>query len=126
LKTTSKLWIGVGALALLSPLGIWLPAKLRGGSAWGEWDADEVHGLIGYVPRGLEKFSSLWNALFPDYTFKGMENAGLGHQSIAYIFSAVVGIAACVAAGFLIGKLLARKRISPGINVHEKKNKRLS
>ena len=109
MKTTTKLFIGVGTLALLSPLGIYLPAKFNGGAAWGEWKADEIHRLVGYLPRGIEKLSSLWNALLPEYAFKGMAHAGIGHQSIAYIFSALFGIALCVGTGFLIGRVLARK-----------------
>jgi hypothetical protein len=65
MKVTTKLWIGLGALALLSPIGVILPAKLKAGPAWGEWGAGELKGLVGYVPKGLEKLSSLWNALMP-------------------------------------------------------------
>ncbi len=114
MKTTTKLWIGLGVLALLSPVGIYLPDKLKAGSAWGEWGADEMKNLVGYVPAGLEKIASVWNALMPDYAFKGMENAGLGHLSIAYIVSALVGIALCVGSGLLIGKLLSRKSSTIG------------
>ena len=99
MKTTTKLWIGIGILAALSPVGIFLPEKLKAGSAWGEWGADEFKGLVGYVPRGLEKLSSLWNAIMPDYTFKGWAGKGLWHHSAAFIVSAVVGIAVCFGGG---------------------------
>jgi cobalt/nickel transport protein len=110
MKTMTKLWIGLGILALLSPIGLYLPDKMKAGSAWGEWGADEMKGLVGYVPKGLEKLSSLWNALMPDYAFKGWEDKGLGHLSIAYIVAALLGIALCVGGAFLLGKLLAQKK----------------
>jgi len=104
-----KLWIGLGVLAILSPIGLILPDKFKAGSAWGEWGHDEMNDLVGYIPQGLEKLSSLWNAPLPDYAFKGWEEKGLSHLSMAYIVSAVVGIAVTVIAVLFIGKLLARK-----------------
>lgn len=112
MKTMTKLWIGLGVLAIVSPIGLYMPDKFKAGNAWGEWDADKIKGLVGYVPAGLEKIASVWKALIPDYAFKGMGNAGLAgldHLSIAYIVSALVGIALCVGGGLLIGKLLSRK-----------------
>jgi cobalt/nickel transport protein len=109
MKTTTKLWIGLGILVVLSPIGLYLPDKLKAGSAWGEWGADEVKNLVGYIPSGLEKLSSLWNALLPDYAFKGWENKGLGHLSLAYVVSAIIGIGLCVGFALLLGKLLAKK-----------------
>jgi cobalt/nickel transport protein len=110
MKTTTKLWIGIGILAVLSPIGVYLPDKLKAGAAWGEWGTDDFKGLVGFVPRGLEKLSSLWNAVMPDYTFRGWAEKGLGQQSAAYIISAVVGIAVCVGGAWVLGKLLTRKK----------------
>jgi cobalt/nickel transport protein len=109
MKTFKKLSIGLGALAILSPLGLYLPARFKAGDAWGEWDADKIKELVGYVPTGLEKLSSLWKAFMPDYAFKGWEDKGLGHLSFAYVVSAVVGMAIIAGVVFLIGKLLAKK-----------------
>jgi hypothetical protein len=109
MKTITKLWIGLGVLAVLSPIGLFLPDKLKAGSAWGEWSADEIKGFIGYIPSGLKKLSSAWNAVMPDYAFKGWEAKGLGHLSIAYIVSAIIGIALCIGGAWLLGKLLAKK-----------------
>ena len=103
-RLSAKLWIGLVVLALLSPIGIYLPARLSAGKAWGEWGADEIKTLIGYLPKGLEKISSLWNAPIPDYAFKGTEGNG-----IAYVFSALTGIALCMLAAFIIAKVLANK-----------------
>jgi cobalt/nickel transport protein len=109
MKITTKLWIGLGALIVLSPLGLLIPAHFKAGGAWGEWGIDEIKELVGYVPKGLEKLAPLWNAPLPDHAFKGWEEKGLSHLSLAYIISAVAGMAVIVSATLLIGKLLAKK-----------------
>ncbi|MCX6340226.1 MAG: PDGLE domain-containing protein [Candidatus Aureabacteria bacterium] len=106
MKITTKLWLGIVILALLSPLGILLPEHFKAGDAWGEWGSDTIKGLVGYVPQGLEKLSNLWGAPIPDYAFKGWEEKGLSRLSIAYIFSAILGVVVTAAAVLAIGKLL--------------------
>jgi cobalt/nickel transport system permease protein len=103
-KFSAKLWIGLAVLALLSPLGIYLPAKLAAGTAWGEWGTDGIKILVGYLPQGMEKISSLWNAPLRGYAFKGD-----GQNSAAYVIFALLGIALCLPAAFIIGKYLANK-----------------
>jgi len=110
MKLTTKLWIGLGALAALSPIGLILPEKFKAGSAWGEWGVEEFKGLVGYVPAGLKKLSSLWNAVMPDYAFKGWEDKGMGHLSFAYIIAAILGIALSAGVTYLLGKFLANKK----------------
>ena len=109
MKITTKLWIGIGALIILSPLGLIIPEHFKAGSAWGEWGADEMQKLVGYVPKGLEKLSSLWSAPMPDYAFKGWEEKGLSHLSFAYICSAIIGIVIVVCLVLLIGKFLSKQ-----------------
>jgi cobalt/nickel transport protein len=109
MKIRTKLWIGIGVLIVLSPIGLILPEHFKAGSAWGEWGADEMQKLVGYIPRGLEKLSSLWNAPLPDYAFKGWEEMGLQYLSVAYIVSAIVGIGVTILVVMGIGKLLTRK-----------------
>jgi cobalt/nickel transport protein len=109
MKVTTKLWIGLAVLIILSPIGLILPEHFKAGSAWGEWGADEMQKLVGYIPQGLEKLAGLWSAPIPDYAFKGWEEKGLPHLSFAYIISAIVGIGVTVVAIMLIGKLLAKK-----------------
>jgi cobalt/nickel transport protein len=84
MRLTSKLWIGIGILALLTPLGIILPQLFKAGPAWGEW----------------ELFPELWKAPLPDY---------ISHSWFGYVFSAAVGIMAVVILIFLLGKLLTDK-----------------
>lgn len=109
MKTTTKLWICLAILIILSPLGLILPEYFKAGAAWGEWGADEMRKLVGYIPQGLEKLAGLWNAPIPDYAFKGWEEKGLPHLSFAYIISAIVGIGVVIVVVIGIGRLLAKK-----------------
>ena len=109
MKITTKFWIGLAILIVLSPIGLILPEHFKAGSAWGEWGAQEMQKLVGYIPQGLEKLSSLWSAPMPDYAFKGWEEKGLPHLSFAYIISAIIGIGIIAAIVIGIGKLLTKK-----------------
>lgn len=72
-------WIALGALVLLTPLGI-----LAVGSAWGEWAPTE---LPGQAPAGLQRLFTLWNAPLARYTPSFIPNAFAG-----YLVSAVLGV----------------------------------
>lgn len=109
MKIATKLWIALGVLILLSPLGLILPEHFKAGSAWGEWGADEMEKLVGYIPDGLKRLSELWSAPLPDYAFKGWEDKGLAHLSFAYIISAIVGSVLVALTISLLGKLLAKR-----------------
>jgi cobalt/nickel transport protein len=109
MKITTKLWIGIGVLILLSPLGLLLPEHFKAGEAWGEWGTDKIKELVGYIPQGLERLSSLWSAPIPDYAFKGWEEKGLSFLSITYIISAIVGIIVILIVTLIIGRFLSRK-----------------
>ena len=109
MKLITKFWIGIAVLIVLSPLGLILPDHFKAGSAWGEWGADGIQKLVGYVPKGLEKLSDLWKAPMPDYAFKGWEEKGISHLSFAYVISAIVGIGIIVLVIMVIGKLLSKK-----------------
>lgn len=110
MKIMAKLWIGIGVLILLSPLGLILPEYFKAGDAWGEWGTDSLKELVGYVPQGLAKVSSIWSAPIPDYAFKGWEEKGLWGLSFAYIVSAIIGIFVTICILLLIGKLLSRNK----------------
>ena len=102
-----KLWIGLAIMALLTPLGIYLPDRFKSGDAWGEWGTDKIRGLLGYLPEGLKKMADLWKAPVPDYSF-GRENATFGTQAISYIISGILGIAAAAILTYLITKFLVK------------------
>ena len=109
MKTTTKFWMGIGVLILLSPLGLWLPAYFKSGTAWGEWKTTTIRELTGYVPQGLAKFSRLWSAPFADYTFRGVEKKGLVGLGLDYIISSIVGIALVVLLILLVARCLVKK-----------------
>ncbi|MEK6690956.1 MAG: PDGLE domain-containing protein [Nitrospirota bacterium] len=102
-----KLLIGIIILIVLTPIGLILPEKFKSGGAWGEWSADEIEKILGYVPEGLKRLSKLWSSPITDYTFSGWESGVKGY--IGYILSGIIGIALVIGISFLIGKFLVRK-----------------
>jgi hypothetical protein len=112
-STIKKQWLGLAALALLSPAGLILPETFKAGSAWGEWGPDEMEKMVGYLPQGMKKLGELWPAPLPDYAFRGWDSLGLGMRSLAYIFSAAVGMAVVIGVTILLGKLLIREQQEP-------------
>lgn len=80
-KSVKPLYLLLMSLALLSPLGL-----LTTGTAWGEWGAEELREIIGFIPRGMENGFS-FNVPMPDYTVIGIP------EIAAYILSAFAGIA---------------------------------
>lgn len=109
-KTVKRLWIGVLILILLTPIGLILPELFKAGVAWGEWGIEEIEKMIGYIPDGMKRLSELWRPLMPDYSFSGEEGRSLMLQSIAYIFSAILGIIGVVVIVYLLGRLLIPKK----------------
>jgi hypothetical protein len=65
--------------------------------------------LVGYVPQGMKHCSKLWNAPMPDYAFKGWDEKGLTHLSVAYIISAIVGSALIGLVVWVIGKCIIKE-----------------
>jgi len=112
MKATTKLWIGLAALVVLSPLGLILPATFGAGSAWGEWSGEEMEKLVGYLPSGMARLADLWKAPMPDYALRGQEHAPLGALSLSYVVSGLLGVAAVVGLAILLGKALARRERS--------------
>jgi hypothetical protein len=111
MTTTKKLWIGIGILALLSPLGLIIPALFGAGGAWGEWGTDAIEKMVGFVPEGMKRLASSGKTPMPGYTVPG-QGDGLVSGSLGYMFSAIIGIALAAAIMYLIAKLLVRKKNS--------------
>lgn len=105
----TRLAIIVGVLIVLCPLGLYLPAKLGAESAWGEWSAEEIGSIAGYVPQRMERLGSLWRAPMPDYAFHGQENASLPVLSVVYVVSGMVGVGLIVLIVFTLRRLYAGK-----------------
>jgi len=103
MKTFKPFLIAILVLAILTPLGIYLPEKFHAGEAWGEWSPEDLSQEIGYVPQGMEKLSSVYQAPLPDYS------AGELNPYLAYILSAVLGILLGGGLIYLIGRIVSRR-----------------
>jgi len=108
-STTKKLWIGIGILALLSPLGLIIPAFFGAGGAWGEWGSDAIEKIVGFIPEGMKRFAGPGKAPLPGYAVPG-QGKGIVGESFGYMFSAFIGIALVAVIMFLIAKILVRKK----------------
>jgi len=105
-----KFLVALVILALLSPVGLYLPRILKAGSAWGEWGVDEIRKMVGYAPAGMEKTADLWKAPMPDYAPPGQENTSLPRLGLFYILSGFLGILLCGGGTLLLVRWLAGKR----------------
>jgi len=102
-----KLWVGLLMMALLTPLGILLPEKFKAEEPWGEWGAEKLQKLLGYVPEGLRKLADFWKAPIPDYNFGG-ESASMTLQAISYIVSGLLGIGVCAFVVYAVSRFMAK------------------
>lgn len=90
----------LAALIVATPLGL-----LAAGTAWGEWDAEELAdtdffgSALGYTPAGMENGFS-FDVLMPDYAIAGLPDAA------GYIISAIVGTALLIIIFKVIASLL--------------------
>ena len=109
MTTIKKLWIAIGVLALLSPLGLIIPALFNAGGAWGEWGIDTIEKIVGFVPEGMKRLADPVKAPLSGYAVPG-QSKGLVIESFGYIVSAIIGIVLAAAIMFLLAKLLVRKK----------------
>jgi len=101
-KIVKNLSIGLLLLIILAPLGL-----LAVGETFGEWGNEDLQEKLGFVPLGLEQLSGLWNAPLPDYAFPGGGDS-MTVSSVAYILSAVIGVAICGSLMYFAGKKIAK------------------
>jgi hypothetical protein len=102
------LWLAVLVLGVLSPIGLYLPERLQTGTAWGEWTGAELQRMLGYLPHGMQRLAELWTAPLPAYGWAGVGAAPFHVRGLAYLVSALLGIAACAAASYLLTRWLTR------------------
>lgn len=110
-RSLQSLWLGLGVLMVLTPLGI-----LAAGSAWGEWVASDYSDPAARTqiaassfqsappasaPEGLTRLSSLWTAPFAQYAPPYVRSAGFG-----YMLSAMFGVGLVLLGCFGITRLL--------------------
>jgi cobalt/nickel transport protein len=106
-----KLWIAIGILVLLSPLGVIVPKWLGAEGAWGEWGLDEIEKIAGFVPAGMKRLVELWKAPMPAYAVPG-QRPGLLGESLGYVLTGIIGVAITAGAMYILSKLLARRNNS--------------
>jgi hypothetical protein len=97
-----NLLIVLAILIIAVPVGL-----LAVGTAYGEWGAEELQQLVGFVPAGLASVSGLWAAPIPDYALPRLGDAFFG-RSLGYWLSAVIGVILCAGVVILIGRVLTR------------------
>jgi len=66
-QTKKYLLIFILAAIALTPLGL-----IAEGPAWGEWSAEEIQAMLGYVPQSIENTKPLIAAIIPDYEISGV------------------------------------------------------
>jgi cobalt/nickel transport protein len=106
-KLQKKILLILLFLCLITPVGIILPMAFNTGDAWGEWSAQTVKELVGYVPKGLEKYSDVWKAPIPDYSINGADKSVV-HQSGYYIVSGLFGATVTYIVMLIISGLIVR------------------
>jgi predicted PurR-regulated permease PerM len=106
-KLQKRILVVLLFLCLITPVGILLPAYFNTGDAWGEWSAQTVEELIGYVPKGLAKYSHVWKAPLPDYEVNNKDESII-HRSGYYIVSGIIGAAVAFIIMVIISKLITR------------------
>ncbi len=106
-KFQKNVLIALLLLCLITPVGIFLPMFFNAGDAWGEWSAQTVKDLVGYVPEGMAKYSDSWKAPLNDYTLS-RNDASVVHQSGYYLVSGIIGATVTYIAMLLISKLIVR------------------
>jgi len=81
-----KFWWAVGVLIVLSPLGL-----LASGTAWGEWGAEELQKMLGFIPSGMQRLAGTWShAPLGDYSLPGFES--FWSSAIIYIACGILGV----------------------------------
>jgi hypothetical protein len=102
-----KILIILLLLCLITPVGVLLPAFFNTGDSWGEWSAQTVKELVGYVPKGLAKYSEVWHAPIPDYTVN-KKDLSVVHRSGFYLVSGIIGATVTYLIMLLISWLIIR------------------
>jgi hypothetical protein len=106
-KLQKKILVILLLLCLMTPLGILLPGYFRTGDAWGEWSAHTVKELLGYVPKGLAKYSEAWKAPLPDYSINSRDTSVV-HRSGYYIVSGIFGATVTYIVMLIISRLIVK------------------
>jgi len=114
-RATARLWVIVGVLLMLTPLGL-----LAAGSAWGEWSPGDFSDPAARAeisaesgdqappidpPQGMLKLSRIWTAPISHYAPAFMKSASFG-----YVLSAMMGCGLILLASLSIAALAKPRR----------------
>lgn len=118
-RRTRPLWISLGVLLALTPIGI-----VAAGSAWGEWTpADFANEAArrqiarasrsvqppAFTPHGLRQLADVWTSPMPRYSAPFLRSAAFG-----YLLSAMTGTGLIILAWLLFSWLQRRVRDGAG------------
>lgn len=103
-KLLRNLLIGLAILVIIVPVGL-----LAVGTAYGEWGAEELQKLVGFIPGGLSSISDAWSAPIPDYALPNLGEAFID-LSLAYWLSAIIGVVLSALLLVVIGRVLTKKK----------------
>jgi cobalt/nickel transport system permease protein len=121
-RSAKRLWIGVGILLVLTPLGL-----LAGGTAWGEWSAKDFSDSAGRTeiaaasanqappaeaPRGMERLSSLWTAPISRYAPPFMHSAVFGYMMSAMVGSGLILLIFLIAGRMPLGLMAESDQVT--------------
>jgi cobalt/nickel transport system permease protein len=100
LPSFRKLWIGLAALLIVTPIGI-----IASGSAWGEWSPSELQQQLhaASAPAGLSRLSTFWTAPVSRYA-----PAFIRSESFGYLVSAMLGVGLIILVSVVASILLGR------------------
>lgn len=102
-----RYWLALVIMALLTPLGL-----LDQGGAWGEWGAEELEKLLGFVPAGIERAAGWWQGLLPDYSVKFLGEGRLAEKA-GYLVCALLGSVLVYGATMAYVRLMTRNGAKP-------------
>lgn len=98
-KGTTLIGVLLALLICATPIGL-----LASGTAWGEWGAEDLKEMISYIPQGLENGPlSSFEVLCPDYAIGSLP------EWIAYVLSAIIGIAIAIIIFKLVSAFMKNK-----------------
>jgi cobalt/nickel transport system permease protein len=104
-RTVRRLWLALGVLLILTPLGI-----LAAGSAWGEWSPQELGAMLpaAKAPVGIERLSSIWTAPVSRYA-----PAFVRSESFGYLVSAMIGVGLIILLALAASVVIPKRDAGP-------------
>lgn len=107
LKKYRGLIIFLCMLVILTPFAFIIAEHFNFGDAWGEWGAETLQEIAGFVPEGMKSHEGIYDkAPLPDYSAPGLESKGV----LVYFISGVTGVGVIFLIFFVSYKLFYRRK----------------